>query len=297
MAGRDGFSGYHPGVNFLYFTLVLGFTMFVTHPAGVAVSLVSALCYQRYLNGPGAAARQLRWLGPMLVMAAALNGLLNHRGETALFRLPGGGAVTLESLLCGVGMAGMLWAVTAWFGCFNRVVTSDKFLYLFGRAIPALSLVLSMALGFVPKLKERFGRVVQAQAGLGRSVTGGGVSRRVKNAVGALSILTTWTLESAVATADSMRSRGYGLPGRTAFSIYRFHTRDKLCAAWLLALGGFLLWAGAKGALAWQYFPRTEGAAGPLTLWAWAGYLALCLTPVILDRKEDAQWRRLRSAV
>ena len=39
--------------------------------------------------------------------------------------------------------------------------------------------------------------------------------------------MVTWSLESAIDTADSMRSRGYGEPGRTAFSIYRFDDRDR----------------------------------------------------------------------
>ena len=40
----------------------------------------------------------------------------------------------------------MLGCVVVWFVSFNAVMTSDKFVYLFGRVIPALSLVLSMTL-------------------------------------------------------------------------------------------------------------------------------------------------------
>lgn len=42
-----------------------------------------------------------------------------------------------------------------------------------------------------------------------------------------LSILTTWTMEDFVESAISMKSRGYSLKGRTAFSIYRFDNRDR----------------------------------------------------------------------
>ena len=38
---RDSFSSYHPAVNFLFFLLVLVFTMFLLHPVSLAVSLVS----------------------------------------------------------------------------------------------------------------------------------------------------------------------------------------------------------------------------------------------------------------
>ena len=105
-------------------------------------------------------------------------------------------------------------------------MTSDKFVYLFGRLIPALSLVLSMALRFVPKFQAQFHVVSEAQRCIGRDVSDGGVIRRIRNAVTIFSIMLTWSLENAIETADSMKSRGYGLPGRTAFSIYRFDDRD-----------------------------------------------------------------------
>lgn len=56
-----------------------------------------------------------------------------------------------------------------------------------------------------------------------------------------LSILVTWALENAIETSDSMRSRGYGLKGRTAFSIYKFTKKDKGLLAVMAAL--FLVFA------------------------------------------------------
>ena len=43
----------------------------------------------------------------------------------------------------------------------------------------------------------------------------------VRSALRVFSIVVTWSLESGLITADSMRCRGYGLPGRTSFSLYR----------------------------------------------------------------------------
>ena len=42
-------------------------------------------------------------------------------------------------------------------------------------------------------------------------------------------------------TADSMKGRGYGLPGRTAFSVYRFTRRDGAALACLLATGAMVI--------------------------------------------------------
>ena len=41
MRNKDAFSGYHPVINFLYYALVLLFSMCLMHPVYLAVSLVS----------------------------------------------------------------------------------------------------------------------------------------------------------------------------------------------------------------------------------------------------------------
>lgn len=56
-----------------------------------------------------------------------------------------------------------------------------------------------------------------------------------------MSIVVTWALENALDTADSMKSRGYGLPKRTAFSLFRFTLRDGICLGVLATLGGIVL--------------------------------------------------------
>lgn len=61
------------------------------------------------------------------------------------------GPVTLEAIVYGLVLASMLFISILWFSCYNKVMTTDKFVYLFGRVIPALSLVLSMVFRFVPR--------------------------------------------------------------------------------------------------------------------------------------------------
>jgi energy-coupling factor transporter transmembrane protein EcfT len=90
-------------------------------------------------------------------------------------------------------------------------MTSDKFVYLFGRIIPSMSLLLSMTLRFVPRFIAQIKVVSNAQKCVGRDASNGGVVQRVRNAITILSIMVTWALENAIETADSMKSRGYGL--------------------------------------------------------------------------------------
>ena len=298
MKNADTFSGFHPAVNFIFFALVLVFSMCFMHPVCLLISLVSSAVYAIRLNGEKAVRLSLRFFLPMLLLAAILNPAFNHQGVTILTYLPSGNPLTLESILYGLAAAVMLVSVMEWFVCYTAVMTSDKFVYLFGRIIPALSLVLSMALRFVPKFSAQLKTVREAQRCVGRDTGNGTAIQRLRHGVTVFSVLVTWALENAIETADSMRSRGYGLPGRSAFSIYRFDSRDRAVLLWLGFCGAYIVSGALAGAFRFSYYPLSSGA--PLTVFT-AGfplvYLALCLTPVILDLAEDRAWKRLQSEI
>ncbi len=295
MVSRDTFSSCHPTVNFLYFGLVLLFTMCFDHPLARLVSLAGALCYDLYLNGRRAARFSLLYMLPMMLLAVILNPAFSHEGVTILRYLPSGNPLTLESILFGVGAALMLAAVILWFACYNAVMTSDKFVYLFGRVIPALSLVLSMTLRFVPKFRAQIHAVSESQRCVGRSVSDGSLLRRIRNGVTILSILVTWSLENAIETADSMRSRGYGLPGRTAYSIYRFDDRDRLALLWLGFCGVTILAAWIAKGFYWRWYPSVRFAAfDPIVVFFHLVYFALCFTPLAMDLYADWNWAKIR---
>lgn len=298
MNNRDSFSGFHPVVNMLYFVIVLCFTMVFMHPVCLAVSLLCAIIYGVYLEGKSTIRFTLIYMLPLMLLTALINPAFNHEGNTILTYLPSGNPLTMESVTYGIAAAAMLISVILWFRCYSAVMTSDKFIYLFGRVIPSLSLVLSMTLRFIPKFRSQLRTVREAQQGLGRDSSTGTVLRRLKSAVTILSVMVTWALENAIETADSMRSRGYGLPGRTAFSIYRFDHRDRAALLWLLICAGFLVAAGVSGAVYWRYFPTMRGGeTGVLTVIFIVIYAILCLTPVTLNIMEDRKWRYLQSEI
>lgn len=290
---HDTFSRCHPAVNFLFFTLVLVFSMIFRHPVSLAVSLVCACAYATLLGGRSALRFQLRWMLPLMLLAAVVNPAFNHYGVTILAYFPNGNPLTLESILYGLAAAAMLAAVLMWFYCYNAVVTSDKFVYLFGRLIPALSLVLSMALRFVPRFKQQFGVVADAQRCLGRDVSSGKLFARLKTAIKIFSIVITWALENAITTADSMRSRGYGEPGRTAFSIYHFDARDRALMLWLGFCGVYVAAGALAHGMSFSYSPMLRGAPWlPITVSFQVVYLLLCLTPVLMECYSRLVWRK-----
>jgi energy-coupling factor transport system permease protein len=231
----------------------------------------------------------------MLILTALINPAFNHQGGTILAYLPSGNPLTLESILYGIAAAAMLITVIYWFSCFNAVMTSDKFVYLFGRVIPALSLILSMALRFVPRFRAQIKVISNAQKCVGRDVSNGSLWQRAKHGIKILSIMITWALENAIETADSMKGRGYGLPGRTAFSIYRFDRRDATALGFVLACAVYIIVGAATGGLTWRWFPTVGGVVldAPYPISLFIAYFALCAMPLILNVKEDFKWRRL----
>lgn len=289
---RSGFARLHPLVDLTFFVLVLAFAMFLSHPAVQLAGLVCAALFALRCTGRGFG-RRMAMLLPLMLLAAVVNPLVSHQGVTVLFRFPSGNACTLESVLYGFSAAVRLGTAVLWFMGWNAVMTSDKFVYLFGRILPSLSLTLSMGLRFVPRLLRRTREVAQAQK-LARPAERGWLAG-IRRAGRVVSIVVTWALENALDTADSMKSRGYGLPKRTVFSLFRFTLRDGICLGVLAALGGIVLAGSLTGGLKWWYYPAPGGATGvQAALWT-AAFVLLAAFPLIFDAKEAIQWRASRS--
>lgn len=295
---RDAFSTYHPIINFLFFTLVILFSMFFIHPFCLVISLTGAFSYSVYLNGSKAAKFNLKYMLPMMIITALINPAFNHEGATIITYLYNGNPLTLESITYGVAAAVMLITVICWFSCYNAVMTSDKFIYLFGKIIPSLSLIFSMVLRFVPKFKAQIRIVSNAQKCIGRDVSNGGLIQKVKHGIKIMSIMITWSLENAIETADSMKSRGYGLPGRSAFSIFRFDSRDKKAMTFIGFISIYIFIGIFNKSMYFRYFPSMQGKEINIySISVFVSYLALCLTPVIINIREDRKWKLLKSKI
>ena len=274
--GREGKILLHPLVSFCYFMLVIFCTMLFTHPLLLAVSLLGAVAYAGVLR-----VRILKFL-PIFLLAAVLNPLFSHEGMTVLFYLPSGNPYTLESLVYGGKVALTLMGTVCWCAVFGRVMTSEKLHCLLSRTTPTLGLVFSQTLAFIPRFGGQLRAVVRAQKGLGQE------KGRIRNAVSAFSVLTTWSLEHAAETADSMKARGYGLSGRTSFSRIRFRMYDAVLLFLLVLAGVGVLFA--RG-LEFRYFPTVKMSCTPAGVLGAVLFLILCLIPILW---EVRRWKHLR---
>ena len=292
------FKTYHPIVNFVYFIFVIGFSCVFMHPVCLVISFFSSFIYSVVLKGKKVVKTNLIYMIPTLLFAALINPAFNHEGVTIIEYLPSGNPLTLESIAYGLGAAIMIVSVICWFSCYTEVMTSDKFIYLFGRIIPSMSLIISMTLRFVPRFSAQLKIVANAQRCMGRDISKGSIVQRAKHGLSILSIMTTWALENAVDTADSMKSRGYGHPGRTAFSIFTFDKRDKKTLLCIMILGIYTLVGNLMGGMYFRYFPSMKtNEFSIFGLSVFASYIALCICPILIELWEVERWKAIKSKI
>lgn len=291
------FKTYHPIVNFTFFVAVIVFTMFFMNPFFLAVSFAASFLYSVLLKRNKALKFNLLFALPWLLVIAVLNPVFVHQGATMLFYV-NDNPITLEAIEYGFAAGVMLVSVLMWFTSYNEVMTSDKFIYLFGRIIPALSLIISMTLRLIPRLKSQIRQISHAQKCIGMDTSTGNILQRAMHGIRIISILTTWALENVVETADSMKARGYGLRGRTAFSPFQFDRRDASCLAVIVVTVTVCIAGQMSGVAYFQYYPYVKWVqAQPFTIVMAAAYLLLCFLPPILEIREEIKWHSLKSTI
>lgn len=286
------FKTYHPIVNFAYFVFVIVFSCLFFHPVCLIISLFSGFTYLVMLKDGGKIKKNLSYMIPMFLFVALINPIFNHRGVTIITYLPWGNPLTFESVVYGFCASAMIVSVICHFSCYNEIMTSDKFIYLFGKIIPGLSLILSMTLRFAPSFARSFKAVADSQKCMGRDITKGNIIKRAKSALDILSIVTTHALESAIETSDSMKSRGYGGSKRTAFSIYTFDRRDKKALIFILFLGIYTFSGYLTGEMSLEFFPSVVlSKVSVFGISTFISYFVLCIYPVIIGIREVRRWK------
>ncbi|MBR6825042.1 MAG: hypothetical protein IKM59_00690 [Oscillospiraceae bacterium] len=290
MSKRDPFSQKHPLVCFLYFVAVILLGTVIRHPAYVIAGCIAAGSYYGCLKGKGLWTMLLGLL-PLLILVSLLNPLFNSRGAHILFFLFGR-PFTWESVCFGFVTAGTFAQTILWFGCYNVVLTGDKFTALFGNLIPALSLLLVMVLRMMGEQTRKLKQILAARSGIGKGITEQNTKReKLRHGMTALSALTDHALEGSIVTGNSMKARGYGCGKRTAF-----YSRSLRRGEWiyLLLIGvfvGLMLGFGGMGA---EFDPVIS--AEPVGV-GFLAYSILLIIPVALRIKEAIVWRILKYGI
>ena len=282
------FKNAHPFVILMYFVFVIGFSCFIMHPVCLAVSAISALLFSVMLNGSKGIKRRLMYIAVLMILTAIINPAFNHSGVTIITYFPNGNPLTYESIVYGIAASVMITSVVLWFSCLNNIMTSDKIMYLFGKILPSFSLIISMTLRFVPKFIKQLTQTINAQKCIGHDISCGNIIKRAKGGITVLSAMITRSLENSIDTADSMKSRGYGLSGRTSFSLFVFCKRDKIMLFSIILMAMYILFGAASGKMYCRYFPSISMAySSSYEFSYYLIYFILCALPIISELVEE----------
>ena len=265
----------------------------IQHPAYLLAGIVTGAVYYLVLNGKKGWKTILSLL-LMFMILTAINPLFNTLGATPLFHL-GSRPYTLEALLYGAALASMFVIMMLWFGCYNKVLTSDKFTCLFGNLIPSVSLLIVMVFRMVPNFIRKTQQIIGARKSIGKGIREDATTKeKLQDGGTVLGALTSWALEGSVVTGDSMRARGYGTAKRSSFMIYRMAGTDWILLVVMLVLLGVTIAAAFFGQFAATFVPTVDIA--PVS-WGLAAYTCYLLIPTALHIKEAIQWHISRSKI
>lgn len=296
MSGQDTFSAYSPIINFIFYIGAIICGMFFIHPAFLVCAVILSAAYYLTIRGSRGIKIVLGMI-PVWIALAVINPLVNTRGSIVLFTYFNGRPYTLEALCYGIALGAMFVSVILWFMSYNSVMTSDKFIYLFGKTLPSASLILTMVLRLVPNYQKKIKQIAGARKGIGKGADSESKREKAEEGLTIVSALTSWAFEGGIITADSMRSRGYGTGKRTNFSIYKFETRDRLLLIIMLLLLAAVFLCGLKGGTTAAYTPDISLASNQWTVFGAIAYFIFLAIPTALNLLEALTWHILRSKI
>lgn len=287
------FSEYDPIAVAVIIFSITGVVMFSNYPAFTAVTLISGALYYTVRNGREKLGRHI-WFAVLFAVLVLANPLISHNGVTVLFVL-NNNPVTLEALLYGINSAAMIVGVLYWLSIFTQIMTSEKLLYITGALSPKLSLVLSMAIRFVPMFRSQAKKVSDAQKAMGLFREDNFIDD-IRGYMRIFSILATWALENGIITADSMTARGYGIGRRTHFSSFRMRLPDIALIAASAVLVTICALTSHK--LEFSFYPHLKAdIPDTLGISAVIAYALLSLLPIIIETEATLKWKYLQSRI
>ena len=280
----DAFSKLNPKVAVLFFVCIIVLTFLFFNPVFLAAGLPGAFFYNIKLKGSRAVRSFFIFVLPLTVFISVFNMFFSHYGTTVIFSLFNSD-FTLESLLYGLCQGMIFSNVIMWFGAYSQVVTTDKFLCVFGKIAPNCSLIFSIALSFIPRVVKNAEEIADARKLIQNS---GGTIRK---SISSFSSLITMTLEESIEISDSMKARNFSSK-RSAYSKYTFNRFDALSIILVTVFTAFLIYIKVSGKADFDFEPALKMSRfSPAGL---AAYLFLSLLPLIIDVSEDVKWYFLK---
>lgn len=144
----------HPGVYLLYYFIMVLFAFIFSDPYFVVTFLVLLLVLIALQGVSSELKNILKFYIPLSILILILNPLLNRTGAHKIY-LWSKFFVTYEAIAYGVIMTLALLIVILVFSSYNRSVSYQEMLYIFSKKLPIISMIIVMALRFIPLINSR----------------------------------------------------------------------------------------------------------------------------------------------
>jgi energy-coupling factor transport system permease protein len=289
------FDIFNPLTVFIFFACVIVAGIFTMNPVISLISLAGALAFRLAL--PVKKDKKIHiWTVLMTLACMVFNPVFGHIGSTVIVVINNHN-VTVEAALYGLFLGIMLSGAVYWFASFSAIMTSDKITYILGFVSRKAALVVTMALRFIPMYirKARQMSTDQKALGLYKDET---IVSRLRGTMRVFSGLLSYMIEKTIITSDSMSARGYSGRRRRNYSLYPFARRDALFLAFSLVFAACAVYATAKNALFYNFYPYMDKiSTQPLAMLGYIGYGLLCICPSVTEGGNRLKWRCLRSKI
>ena len=270
----------HPGVYLLYYFIMVLFAFIFSDPYFVVTFLVLLLILIALQGVSHELKNIMKLFIPLSILIMILNPLLNRTGAHKIY-LWSGFFITYEAIAYGILMSLALLIVILVFSSYNRSVSYQEMLYIFSKKLPIISMIIVMALRFIPLINSRAIEVqklnnlknngIEMEMDSDESNDSealdldefnsnintdydsklvnklksnkrvAAIIKEAKTLGKIMGITVSWSLEESMFTAKSMKARGYNATERTSYLSYKFSNADFAFIALIIVTVGIII--------------------------------------------------------
>lgn len=283
----DKFSNFNPKVCFLFFVFTVLLILLNFNPIFLCVSLLSGVIYNAMLQGKKTFKTFFTFLLPFTLLVGIFNMAFTSYGVDILFSISNKN-FTAEGLSYGLCQGVMFSSVIVWLSSYSYVLSSDKFMSVFSKLAPNLTLVLTMTLSFIPRLRKNAQEINDARLNVNTNQS------KFKKSLNNFSSLVSMTLEESIEVSDTMRARNFN-SSRKPYSKYRFNLDDGIVLLVLLALSISCIVLNSLDKAEFIFDPEIKMLSfSPIFLILYTIYMFL---PVIINISEGIKWHFLKQKI
>ena len=278
-----------PAIFIVYFLILIIFAFLFNNPYYVITYGILILTLIALQGSISEIKSTTKVFLPVILFITLLNTIFTHVGDTHIY-IFGSYYVTFEALVYGVIMAVTFFLVTLTFIAYNTYVSYQDMLYVFSKKYPNLSMIIIMSLRFVPLIQKRSNELLELSKLKNRNEDLK-FTEKTSELIQNLGLVVSWSLEEAMQSASSMKSRGYNITKRTSYLRYDFNKIDVLLTVLILVtatISVYGLYNGVGSIMIYPKFTFTFSQT-PFNIYYFA-YVVLLLPFIIIEIWERILW-------